>query len=157
MFAHSIYIWARKIVKHIALKKKFGFRTFLGEKTKILFSYHHQKSTNSKILLVPHSSYQENIGIPGFFIPELSGFASFSSKSINLFNGMIPIGQPLSICEMSIIDDAPRSATVTAKEHTEVIVLLKVMDGSGMVQGCYSDGTAMVQRWFLLLEISIDI
>ena len=79
--------------------------TGLPEKTKILFSYHHQKSTNSKILLVPHSSYQENIGIPGFFIPELSGFASFSSKSINLFNGMIPIGQPLSICEMSIIDN----------------------------------------------------
>ncbi len=79
--------------------------TGLPTNTKVFFSYNNQLAKNSELLLVPHTSYKKNIGIPGFFIPELSGFASFSSKSINLFNGMIPIGQPLNMCEMSIIDD----------------------------------------------------
>ena len=76
-----------------------------GLSTKVFFSYDNHLVKNSEFLLKPHNSYQENIGVPGFFIPELSGFASFNLKDNNLSNGFIPIGQPLNICEMSIIDD----------------------------------------------------
>ena len=57
--------------------------------------------------VAPHTSFSEvnhSQVTTGFFMPELTGFASFSQASEKVTENLIPIGTPLHLCEMTILD-----------------------------------------------------
>lgn len=61
-------------------------------------------------MLVPHAS-QRNVDSRvniGFFMPELTGFASFSQGDDDAHDGLIPVGTPLHPCEMAILNQDGR-------------------------------------------------
>lgn len=91
-----------------------GCRVNLGnfQSVRGLFSYSNSRSIKAKTLIKPHTSFKEKFGISGFFMPELTGFASFQSEDGKLFDGMIPIGTPLHICEMAVIDHEGNSLKI---------------------------------------------
>jgi len=59
--------------------------------------------------VVPHTSFS-GVNHPqitaGFFMPELTGFASFSQASEKVTENLIPVGTPLHLCEMTILDES---------------------------------------------------
>ena len=58
-------------------------------------------------IVVPHTSFSEvnrSQVTTGFFMPELTGFASFSQASEKVMENLIPVGTPLHLCEMTILD-----------------------------------------------------
>ena len=57
--------------------------------------------------VAPHTSFSgvnHSQVTTGFFMPELTGFASFSQASEKVTENLIPIGTPLHLCEMTILD-----------------------------------------------------
>ena len=57
--------------------------------------------------VAPHTSFSgvnHSQVTTGFFMPELTGFASFSQASEKVTKNLIPIGTPLHLCEMTILD-----------------------------------------------------
>ena len=57
--------------------------------------------------VAPHTSFSgvnHSQVTTGFFMPELTGFASFSKASEKVTENLIPIGTPLHLCEMTILD-----------------------------------------------------
>ena len=86
---------------------KDGSTDNLSELVHTAFSRTPQLGCEADKIVVPHTSFSEvnhSQVTTGFFMPELTGFASFSQASEKVTENLIPIGTPLHLCEMTILD-----------------------------------------------------
>ncbi len=79
-----------------------------GHNIRAIFTHHPQDAPKAKSAVVPHSTknrtYQNSV-ITGFFMPELTGFASLGSSPNKNEEELIHVGFPLHPCEMTILDE----------------------------------------------------
>ena len=86
---------------------KVGSSDNLSEPVHTAFSSTPTPGFETDETVVPHTSFSKvnhSQVATGFFMPELTGFASFSQASEKVTENLIPIGTPLHLCEMTILD-----------------------------------------------------
>lgn len=85
-----------------------GDESLPREQIRAIFTHHPPNTPMAECAIVPHSlgrgKYRSST-ITGFFMPELTGFASFESCASQEEAELIPVGVPLHPCEMAILDE----------------------------------------------------
>ena len=86
---------------------KDGSTDNLSEPVQTVFSCTPTSEREADKTVIPHTSFSKvnhSQVTTGFFKPELTGFASFSQASEKVTENLIPVGTPLHLCEMTILD-----------------------------------------------------
>ena len=84
----------------------------LSEPIQTVFSWTPTPGCEADEIVVPHTSLSKvnhSHFATGFFMPELTGFASFSRASEKITENLIPVGTPLHLCEMTILDKSAKN------------------------------------------------
>mgnify|MGYP000995240438 CR=1 FL=1 len=85
-----------------------------NQEIRAIFTHRLQDAPLAKSAVVPHITgnrkYQGSV-VTGFFIPELTGFASLESSPTEEEEELIHVGLPLHPCEMTILDEEGKELT----------------------------------------------
>ena len=92
------------------LLTKDGSSDNLSEPVHTAFSCTPTPGSEADETVIPHTSFSglnHSQITTGFFMPELTGFASFSQTSDEkVTENLIPVGTPLHLCEMTILNNS---------------------------------------------------
>ncbi|MBH31137.1 MAG: hypothetical protein CMG71_03995 [Candidatus Marinimicrobia bacterium] len=108
------------------------------QEIRAIFTHHPQEFPLTKSAIVPHSAsnrkYQGSL-ITGFFMPELTGFASLGISANEEEKQLLHVGEPLHPCEMTILDEE-------GEELTEGKLGRLVVRGHNVMKGYTEDEEA---------------